>query len=180
MQVRIQGDRGSGPPPPPRKNHTNKGFLSNTGPDPQKITNLSSQHSMLGLYRHASEMPFKWRYAGGPMIARLIVVFWSTKKKNFVKVGPPLTKCSGSAHGMDFNQLLFFYMYKWQLLSKERVCSLWELILSFESSPLQHEKTLLQHHVFSLFVWLIWFFTSHQLIFQLNRDVSSWVEPVLS
>ena len=31
-----------------------------------------------------------------------------------------------------------------------------------------------------LFVYLIWFFTSHQQFFQLNRDGSSWVEPVLS
>ena len=39
------GDRGSGPP---LKNHKNIGFLSNTGPDPLKITKISSQHSMLG------------------------------------------------------------------------------------------------------------------------------------
>ena len=33
--ARIQrGDRGSGPPPPPLKNHKNIEFLSNTGPDP--------------------------------------------------------------------------------------------------------------------------------------------------
>ena len=39
-------------------------FLSNTGPDPLNITNLPSQHSMLGHHRHASDMPFKWRFAG--------------------------------------------------------------------------------------------------------------------
>ena len=30
-----------------------------------------SQHSMLGHYRPASETPFKWRFAGGPMMARI-------------------------------------------------------------------------------------------------------------
>ena len=61
-----------GPDPPPLKNHKNKGFLSNTGPDPLKIEKLPSQHSMLGHHRPApiSETPFKWRFAGGPMIAR--------------------------------------------------------------------------------------------------------------
>ena len=38
------GDRGSGPPP--LVNHKNIGFLSNTGPDPLKITKLPIQHSM--------------------------------------------------------------------------------------------------------------------------------------
>ena len=66
--ARIQsgGDRGSGPP---LKNHKNVGFFSNTGPDPIKFTNLPSQHSMLGRHQHASETPFKRRFAGGPMMA---------------------------------------------------------------------------------------------------------------
>ena len=45
---------GQGVRTPPEK-YQNKGFLSNTGPDPLKITKLPSQHSMLGHYRHASE-----------------------------------------------------------------------------------------------------------------------------
>ena len=32
--------------------------LSNTGPDPLKITKLPSQHSMLGHHWNASETPF--------------------------------------------------------------------------------------------------------------------------
>ena len=36
------------------KNTKNIGFLSNTGPDPLKITKLPSQHSMFGHYRPAS------------------------------------------------------------------------------------------------------------------------------
>ena len=54
---------------PPEKSHIE--FLGNTSPDPMKIIKLSSQHSMLGQHRHASETPFKWRFAGGPMMARL-------------------------------------------------------------------------------------------------------------
>ena len=63
------GDRG--PDPPPLKNHKNIGFLRNTGLDPLKITKLPSHHSMFGHHRHASETPFKWCFAGGPMMARI-------------------------------------------------------------------------------------------------------------
>ena len=55
------------------KNYQNKGFLSNTGPDPIKITKLSSLHSMLGRHRHASETPFKWRFGGGLIMASIVV-----------------------------------------------------------------------------------------------------------
>ena len=48
-----------------------KGFLSNTGPDALKNTKLPSLHSMLGHIRPASETPFKWRFAGEPMMACL-------------------------------------------------------------------------------------------------------------
>ena len=69
---------------------------------------------MLGHHLHASEMPFKWCFSGWPMMARL---WWyldpspiklkKTKQKNKqtirktnknIKVGPPLTKLSGSGH----------------------------------------------------------------------------------
>ena len=58
---------------------------------------------MLGQHRHSGETTFKWRFAGVPMLhGPLIVVFGSflpkKKKKNIVKVGPPLIKLSGSAH----------------------------------------------------------------------------------
>ena len=63
------GGRGSGPL---MKNITkNIRFLCNTGQDPLKITKLLNQHSMLGHHRHAREKPFKWRFASGPMMARL-------------------------------------------------------------------------------------------------------------
>ena len=62
------GVKGSGPPLP--ENHKNIEYLSNTGPDPLKFSKLPSQHSMLGHHLHPSETPFKWRFAGGPMMAR--------------------------------------------------------------------------------------------------------------
>ena len=97
---------GQGVRTPPEKSQ-NIGFVSNTGPDPLKITKLSSQHSRLGHHRHASETPFIchhrhasetpfiWRFAGGPMMA--LVDLGSSlpskkkkKKKNIVKVDPLL------------------------------------------------------------------------------------------
>ena len=45
-------------------------YLSNTGPDPLTFSKLPSQHLTLGHHRHPSETPFKWRFAGGPMMAR--------------------------------------------------------------------------------------------------------------
>ena len=68
IHVRIQ--RGGQGVWTPLKNHKDIGFLSNTGQDPLKITKLPSQHSMLGHHRHTSEPPFKWRFAGRPMMAR--------------------------------------------------------------------------------------------------------------
>ena len=64
------GDRGSGPPGKLQKYRVSLNFLSNTGPDPLKITKLPIQHSILGHHRPASETPFKWRFAGGPLMAR--------------------------------------------------------------------------------------------------------------
>ena len=52
-----EGGRGSGPPPPPWK-IAKIGFLSNTGPDPLKITKIPSLHSMLSHHRPAIETPF--------------------------------------------------------------------------------------------------------------------------
>ena len=73
----MRGSRGGGgaggPDHHPLKNKKkNIEFLGNTGP-PLKITKLHvpSQHSMLGHHRHASETPFKLRFTGGPMVARL-------------------------------------------------------------------------------------------------------------
>ena len=50
------------------ENYKNIGLLSNTGPDPLKITKLPIQHSMLGHHRPASKTLFKWRTAVGPFM----------------------------------------------------------------------------------------------------------------
>ena len=42
---------------------------------PLQITMLPSQHSLLSHRPHANETPFKWRFAGGPMMARLKWIF---------------------------------------------------------------------------------------------------------
>ena len=54
----------------PLENYKNIGFLSNTYPDPLKITKLPIQHSMLGHHWPASETPFKWRLARGPLMEK--------------------------------------------------------------------------------------------------------------
>ena len=52
----------------PQKNHKNIGFLFLSGtPENHKATKPAFN---VGPSWHASEMPFKWRFAGGPMMAR--------------------------------------------------------------------------------------------------------------
>ena len=57
---------------------------------PKKITKLPSQHSTLSHHRHASETPFQWLFAAGPMMAPLNYKKKKKKKKKkkLVKVGP--------------------------------------------------------------------------------------------
>ena len=88
---------GSGPPS--LNNHKNKGFSSNTGPDPLKNRNCEASIQCWAFIGMQAK-----RFAGGPMMARLK---WDLDppyphqlKKNVVKVGSPLTKLSGSAHGL--------------------------------------------------------------------------------
>ena len=52
---------------------------------------------MLGHHRPASDTPFQWRLAGGPMMVRL-KWYLDAQLKNVAGVGPPLTTFSGSAH----------------------------------------------------------------------------------
>ena len=85
-------DRGS---EPHLKNHKNIAFLSNTGSDPIKFAKLPSQHSMLGHHWQAREMPFKWRFAGWPMMAALslILVLSPFSKKKISEMDPCLFVC---------------------------------------------------------------------------------------
>ena len=52
-----EGDGGRESEPPPPLKNKKIGFLSNTGPDPLKITKQTSQHSILGHHQPTSETP---------------------------------------------------------------------------------------------------------------------------
>ena len=139
-----RGGGGQGIRTHPLKNHKNTEILSNTGPDPlnfSKFSKLPSQHSTLDHHRHPSETPFKWRFAGGPMMAHFFSDMWilsplKKKKKRCqsCRVGPPLTKLSGSAHGS----------------SSEAVVT--RLIGVFRDSkkPSQNKRFVSNHHAVSL------------------------------
>ena len=77
-----RGGTGVRTPPPPPLKITQMGFLSNTGPEPLKISKLLGQNSMLGHHGDASETPFKWRFAGEAMMAQNI----TTNKQNQLKI----------------------------------------------------------------------------------------------
>ena len=71
-------------------------FLSNSGPERLTIRKAL----MLGHYQHTSKTSFKWRFAGGLIIAcpyNIWILLPLINLKN-VKIGPPLTKSSGSVH----------------------------------------------------------------------------------
>ena len=87
--ARIQrgAEQGSRPPPPPpgksQKYRVSQQILVQI---PLKITQLLSQHSMLGHHRHVIVVLGSYLYS-------------STKtNKKKLKFGPPLSKHSGSAH----------------------------------------------------------------------------------
>ena len=62
-------------------------------------------------------MAFRWRADDGPLIGVLgSSLPSSTKKKNVVKVGSPLTKLSGSAHVILLHEI---YWGGFQLLSPD-------------------------------------------------------------
>ena len=110
MQIwRMYGSRegetgGSGPPPPEKSQHI--GFISNIGPDP--LENHKATKLAFNVYhqRPASETPFKWRFAGGTMMARFKWVFGSSHRLKNVKIGLPLPKLSVSAHVAKFASAL--------------------------------------------------------------------------
>ena len=72
--------------PPPEKSQ-NKGFLSNNGPDLLNNHKATKPAFNVGSSSAASKTPFKWRFAGGPMMARFS--FW-LDPLNVLKAGPPL------------------------------------------------------------------------------------------
>ena len=61
------GGAGGSDSPPPLENHKDIGFLSNTGLDPLK--NHKANKPALD-HPQAREILFKWRFTGGPLMAR--------------------------------------------------------------------------------------------------------------
>ena len=86
-----EGGTGGPDPPPPLENYKNIGFLSNTGPDPLKITKLPIQHSIFGHHRPASKVPFK-RVIDHPLcgiwILPPLIKLKKIKKKTLLKLNP--------------------------------------------------------------------------------------------
>ena len=73
----MHGIRGGGqaggtplPPPPPTGKSQNCRFLSNTRRDPLENRKTTKPGFDVGPLSTASVTPFKWRFAGGPMMAR--------------------------------------------------------------------------------------------------------------
>ena len=81
-----RGGGGAGGPDPPLENHKNIEYrvFSNTGPDPLENNN-ATKPAFYG------EMAFKWRFASGPIMTPLLVIFeiwiisppYKLKKKRF-------------------------------------------------------------------------------------------------
>ena len=104
---RIQRGKAGGPdlPPPPPRNHKAIGCLSNTGPDPLKNHKATKPaltvRSSSACQRNS--IPFKWLFAFWPALSGNWILSTPPPplqlKKDVVRVGPPLTKLSGSAHG---------------------------------------------------------------------------------
>ena len=65
------GDREEGSGPPPPENSQNIGFLSKTGLDPLENHKATELAFIVVPYRPTSDTPFKWCFAGGPVMARL-------------------------------------------------------------------------------------------------------------
>ena len=106
---------GAGVWTPPLKNHKNLGFLSDSGPDPLKIHKATEPaFSMLGHHQHASKTPFKWHFAGGQMMARLLwyldpstpLQLKKEKKQKNRQSWTPSDKIFWIPHGYVFNLLI--------------------------------------------------------------------------
>ena len=124
----MGGSRGGGGSGPPLKIHKNIGFLSNTGPDPQKNHKATKPAFNVGQSSApASETPFRWHFAGGPMIAHLKCYLDPLSphqlKKKLSNLDHPLTKPSGSAHVHQTEQKL-----KW---GSFRICVCSDFIWDF-------------------------------------------------
>ena len=96
-----RGGKGVRTTPPPLKNHKNIAFSSNTGPDSMKNRSYQDTIQCWAIIctqakRHL--MAFCWWANDDPLIVVLGSPSPHQLNKNNIKVGPPLTKLSGSAN----------------------------------------------------------------------------------
>ena len=87
MYMRGSKGGGGGDPDPLLMIRKSIGFLSNTVQDPLKIPKLSREHLMLSRHWHASDTPFEWRFAGGPIEARFEWYLVPLSPSKSLKVG---------------------------------------------------------------------------------------------
>ena len=66
----MRGSRGGQGVRTPSEKLKNKGFLSNTVPDSLKNHKAAKLVFNVGPSSARTKTPFKWRFAGGPMVAR--------------------------------------------------------------------------------------------------------------
>ena len=86
------GGGGQGVRPPPPEKITKNRVSKHTSPEPLKITELPKSAFHVG--SSISETPFKWRFAGMPMMARLKWCFGSSLPSSKLDPPPPI-KLSG-------------------------------------------------------------------------------------
>ena len=140
---------GSDPPPhTPWKITQIWGFFAILVRIPLKITKLPSQHSMMGHHRHASETPFKWRFTGGPMMARsqwyldhsVPPTNWKKapkkERKNVIKVRPPSDKTFW---------IRAWYLNRWlfEVEIQTCLCISWEVSFTTENFCTVHPAAIL-------------------------------------
>ena len=166
MRIQRGDTRGSGPPL--LKNHKIKVFLAKLVRIPCKTTKLTSQNSVLGHHRPASNTPFRWRTNNGP----LTVLFRSSlpkSTKNSQK-WTPLKKLSGSAHvSLCDNCHLFhgFTLYYYSFSSVVCYCTFTSYTYGSHAVYIMYTCTYILLH--ALLKHCYWFYTMHDWVLAKKR-----------
>ena len=86
---------------PPPENHKSVGFSSNTGPDTLKSQSCQASIQcgpLSARQRNAIPMAYRCKADIWPL---LVIIRASLPIKTLIRVGPPLTKLSGSAYKIE-------------------------------------------------------------------------------
>ena len=128
------GDRGSGPPP--EKSQEYRVSITNTGRD--RLKNYKATKPAFKV----RETPFSLR----PIMARFSAIWILSpyQLKNNVRVGPPLTKLSGSVHaivieGSVLKELMYFFC-------------IWTFLFCFRVEASYHSKIVIKSSTISFFL----------------------------